>query len=691
MINKILISNRGELACRIIKTAKKMNIKTVAVYSDADRSAEHVNLADEAVYLGGSAASESYLRADLIIKACKEKKCDALHPGYGFLSENAQFAELLQKEGITFIGPSKSAIASMGDKIESKKIAKAAGVNTVPGHIGIIDNEDEAIKIANEIGYPVMIKASAGGGGKGMRIAFSKDQVAESFERATSEAISSFGDKRIFIEKFITEPRHIEIQILADNFGNIIHLGERECSIQRRNQKVIEEAPSPFLDKKTRNEMGKQAIKLALEVGYSSAGTVEFIVDKNKNFYFLEMNTRLQVEHPVTELVTGIDLVEQMINVATGKKLEIKQEDVRLNGSAIESRIYAENPYKNFLPSIGRLTKYNPPKEKKHDDGTLTRNDTGVKEGDEISMFYDPMIAKLCSWGQTREISIKRMESALDNFLLEGIDHNIPFLSAILANKRFKSGDLSTSFIQEEYNEGFNGVSPSVEQEWSLASLIVAYHVTETIKDNENFKEISDEWEIRLKYNSMLSDDSILRFKTELIGNEQNKIKIKPLPNKIFTGIVDDFITISLEKDFSKKMVSANIQLFDTSKSETTYPKKIQCRISYKDPNLYLSYRGTLISTTVLPKHVAKQMQHMKPMKVVDKSNLLICPMPGKLIKVLVKENDVVEDGQALCVIEAMKMENTLIAPKRCKISKINFKENDTLSVDHVIMEFLFN
>ena len=479
MFKKILIANRGEIACRIIKTAKKMNIKTVAVYSDADKSAEHVSLADESVYLGGSSASESYLRSDLIIKACKEKSCDALHPGYGFLSENANFAELLEKEGITFIGPSKSAIASMGDKIESKKIAKAAGVNTVPGHIGIIDNEDEAIKIANEIGYPVMIKASAGGGGKGMRIAFSKDQVAESFERATSEAISSFGDKRIFIEKFITEPRHIEIQVLADNFGNTIHLGERECSIQRRNQKVIEEAPSPFLDQKTREEMGEQAIKLSREVGYSSAGTVEFIVDKNKNFYFLEMNTRLQVEHPVTELITGIDLVEQMINIASGKTLEIKQEDVELNGSAIESRIYAENPYKSFLPSIGRLTKYDPPKEKKHDDNTVTRNDTGVKEGDEISMYYDPMIAKLCSWGKTRESAISRMESALDNFLLEGIDHNIPFLSAILANKRFKSGDLSTSFIQDEYKEGFNGVFPSANEEWTLASLLLAYHITE--------------------------------------------------------------------------------------------------------------------------------------------------------------------------------------------------------------------
>lgn len=691
MFKKILIANRGEIACRIIKTAKKMNIKTVAVYSDADSSAEHVSLADEAVYLGGSSASESYLRSELIIKACKEKSCDALHPGYGFLSENPNFAELLEKEGITFIGPSKSAIASMGDKIESKKIAKAAGVNTVPGHIGIIDNEDEAIKIANEIGYPVMIKASAGGGGKGMRIAFSKDQVAESFERATSEAISSFGDKRIFIEKFITEPRHIEIQVLADNFGNTIHLGERECSIQRRNQKVIEEAPSPFLDQKTREEMGEQAIKLSREVGYSSAGTVEFIVDKNKNFYFLEMNTRLQVEHPVTELITGIDLVEQMINIASGKTLEIKQEDVELNGSAIESRIYAENPYKSFLPSIGRLTKYDPPKEKKHDDNTVTRNDTGVKEGDEISMYYDPMIAKLCSWGKTRESAISRMESALDNFLLEGIDHNIPFLSAILANKRFKSGNLSTSFIQDEYKEGFKGVFPSANEEWTLASLLLAYHITEIYKDTENVHEISEEWEVQLKYNSIEGGSSLLKFRTEQLGNDKNQLKLKPLPSKKVSGIVDEFVPIYLHKDFSKKLVSANVQLFSKPKSEITFPEKIECRISYHNPYLYLSYRGISISGLVLPQYVAKHMKHMKPMKIIDKSNLLICPMPGKLIKVLVKEGDVVEDGQALCVVEAMKMENTLIAPKKCKIGKIKFKENDTLSVDQVIMEFAFN
>ena len=691
MLKKILIANRGEIACRIIKTAKKMNIKTVAIYSDADKSSEHVNLADESVCLGASPASESYLRPDLIIKACKEKSCDALHPGYGFLSENANFAELLEKEGITFIGPSKTAIASMGDKIESKKIAKAAGVNTVPGHIGIIENKDEAIKIAGEIGYPVMIKASAGGGGKGMRIAFSEDQVADSFERATSEAINSFGDKRIFIEKFITEPRHIEIQILADKFGNIIYLGERECSIQRRNQKVIEEAPSPFLDQKTREEMGKQAIKLSQKVGYSSAGTVEFIVDRDKNFYFLEMNTRLQVEHPVTELITGIDLVEQMINIASGKKLEIKQEDIKLNGSAIESRIYAENPYKNFLPSIGRLTRYHPPKEMKHYDGSITRNDTGVKEGDEISMYYDPMIAKLCTWGKTREIAVNRMGSALDNFLLEGIDHNIPFLSAILGNKRFKAGDLSTSFIEDEYKEGFQGVIANISEEWTLASLLLAYHITEIHKDFDNLNEISDEWEIQLRYKSIVTEPRILKFKIGQLDQVSNELKLKPLTNKTLPGIINKFITINLSKNFSTKLVSANINLFDQSKSEVTFPHEIECRINYEKPYLNLSYRGISISALVFPKHVAKHFKYMKPLRVIDKSNLLICPMPGKLIKVLVKENDLVEDGQALCVVEAMKMENTLIAPKKCKINKINFKENDTLSVDQIIMEFAFN
>jgi len=688
MFKKILIANRGEIACRVIKTAKKMNIKTVAVYSDADRYAEHVRMADESVYLGKSPASESYLKTELIIKACKDKKCDALHPGYGFLSENANFAEALDKADIVFIGPSKKAIASMGDKIESKKIAKAAEINTVPGYIGVIQNKEKAVQIADEIGYPVMIKASAGGGGKGMRIAFSRDEVADGFERATSEAINSFGDERIFIEKFITEPRHIEIQVLADKHGNTIYLGERECSIQRRNQKVIEEAPSPFLDEVTRKKMGNQAVRLAEKVGYSSAGTVEFIVDKNKNFYFLEMNTRLQVEHPVTELITGVDLVEQMICIAYGEKLKLTQDKIVLNGSAIESRIYAENPYKNFLPSIGRLTKYHPPQEKTHDDGSITRNDTGVREGDEVSMFYDPMIAKLCSWGKTREISIKRMETALDNFLLEGIDHNIPFLSSILGSKRFKSGDLTTSFIEDEYPKGYNGRVPDKNEEWILSTLFLAYYLSELSKDFLIDNGVSEEWEVQIKNKNIASETINFQFKIKKSLISNHEIYIKPLPLKNVPGIINDYIEVNLQKNYVTKLVAANIKLFDTNK--TSMPELIQCRINNTVPNLELSYRGITLSALILPKHVADYHKCMKPIKIIDKSNLLLCPMPGKLIKVLVKEGDTIEEGQALCVVEAMKMENTLLAEKKCIINKINFREGDTVSVDETIMELNF-
>ena len=688
MFKKILIANRGEIACRVIKTAKKMNIKTVAVYSDADRYAEHVRMADESVYLGKSPASESYLKTELIIKACKDKKCDALHPGYGFLSENANFAEALDNAGIVFIGPSKKAIASMGDKIESKKIAKAAEISTVPGYIGVIQNKEKAVQIADEIGYPVMIKASAGGGGKGMRIAFSRDEVADGFERATSEAINSFGDERIFIEKFITEPRHIEIQVLADKHGNTIYLGERECSIQRRNQKVIEEAPSPFLDEVTRKKMGNQAVKLAKKVGYSSAGTVEFIVDKNKNFYFLEMNTRLQVEHPVTELVTGIDLVEQMICIAYGKKITITQDKIVLNGSAIESRIYAENPYKNFLPSIGRLTKYHPPQEKTHDDGSITRNDTGVREGDEVSMFYDPMIAKLCSWGKTREISIERMESALDKFLLEGIDHNIPFLSSILGSKRFKSGDLTTSFIEDEYPNGFHGRVLDKNEEWILSTLFLAYHLSELSEDFLIDNGISEEWEVQIKNKNIASETINFQFKINKSLISNHEIYIKPLPLKNVPDIINDYIKINLQKNYVTKLVTANIKLFDTNKK--SMPELIQCRINNTVPNLELSYRGITLSALILPKHVANYHKYMKPIKIIDKSNLLLCPMPGKLIKLLVKEGDTVEEGQALCVVEAMKMENTLLAEKNCMINKIKFRQGDIVSVDETIMEFNF-
>ena len=457
MFKKILIANRGEIACRVIKSARKMGIKTVAVYSDADRNALHVKMADEAVHIGPPPAAQSYIVIDKIMAAIKATGAEAVHPGYGFLSENMHFAAELEMAGVVFIGPPSPAIEAMGDKITSKKIAKEAGVSTVPGYMGLIADAEEAVKISREVGYPVMIKASAGGGGKGMRIAWNDDEAREGFQSSKNEAAASFGDDRIFIEKFVTQPRHIEIQVLADKHGNTLYLNERECSIQRRNQKVIEEAPSSFLDAATRKAMGEQACALARAVGYTSAGTVEFIVDAHRNFYFLEMNTRLQVEHPVTELITGIDIVEQMIRVANGEKLPFTQADVKINGWAMESRLYAEDPYRKFLPSIGRLTRYRPPVEGPTPTGGIVRNDTGVYEGGEISMYYDPMIAKLCTWGPTRDAAIEEMRLALDTFEVEGIGHNLPFCAAVMDHPRFESGDISTAFIAEEYPDGFQG------------------------------------------------------------------------------------------------------------------------------------------------------------------------------------------------------------------------------------------
>ncbi|MBN2741712.1 MAG: acetyl/propionyl/methylcrotonyl-CoA carboxylase subunit alpha, partial [Rhodobacteraceae bacterium] len=461
MFKKILIANRGEIACRVIKSAQKMGIKTVAVYSDADRHALHVQMADEAVHIGPAPANKSYIVIDKIMDAIRQTGAEAVHPGYGFLSENMKFAEALEKEGVVFIGPPSGAIEKMGDKITSKKLAKEAGVSTVPGYMGLIEDADEAVKISREVGYPVMLKASAGGGGKGMRIAWNDEEAREGFQSSKNEAANSFGDDRIFIEKFVTQPRHIEIQVLADKHGNCVYLNERECSIQRRNQKVIEEAPSPFLDEATRKAMGEQSVALAKAVNYTSAGTVEFIVDGDRNFYFLEMNTRLQVEHPVTELITGVDLVEQMIRVADGEKLPMKQSDIGINGWAIESRLYAEDPYRGFLPSIGRLTRYRPPVEGKTQAGGIVRNDTGVYEGGEISMFYDPMIAKLCTWGPTRADAIEEMRLALDTFEVEGIGHNLPFCAAVMDHERFETGNITTAFIEEEYPEGFEGVTLS--------------------------------------------------------------------------------------------------------------------------------------------------------------------------------------------------------------------------------------
>ena len=476
MFNKILIANRGEIACRVIKTAKKMGINTVAVYSEADKNSVHVEMADESYCIGPPPATESYLVIDKIIEVCMQSGSEAVHPGYGFLSENSEFCNRLTQEGITFIGPNSKAIEVMGDKIESKKFANKAKVNTVPGNMGVIKDADEAVMIAGEIGYPVMIKASAGGGGKGMRIAWSTDETKDGFERARSEAASSFGDDRIFIEKFIENPRHIEIQVMADKHGNVLHLNERECSIQRRNQKVIEEAPSPLLDEKTRQLMGEQAVSLAKAVGYDSAGTVEFVAGQDKSFYFLEMNTRLQVEHPVTELITGIDLVEQMIRVAAGEKLELTQKDIPIKGWAIESRIYAEDPFRNFLPSIGRLVRYHPPEEVTKD-GITVRNDTGVTEGSEISMFYDPMVAKLVTHAENREKAIEAMSSALDGFLIDGIQHNIPFLTSLMKHSRWKDGALSTGFISEEYPDGFQSTEPNPEEQKILASVALSMEV----------------------------------------------------------------------------------------------------------------------------------------------------------------------------------------------------------------------
>ena len=504
MFDKILIANRGEIACRVIKTAKRMGIKTVAVFSDADRNALHVKMADEAVSIGPPPANQSYIDIDKVIAAVKETNANAVHPGYGFLSENSKFAKALADIGVIFVGPPENAIESMGDKITSKKIAQEAGVNTVPGYMGVINDDDEALRISKEIGYPVMIKASAGGGGKGMRIAWNDTEVKEGFQASKNEAASSFGDDRIFIEKFVTQPRHIEIQILADSRGNCIYLGERECSIQRRNQKVVEEAPSSFLDDKTRREMGEQACKLAKAVGYSSAGTVEFIVDKDKNFFFLEMNTRLQVEHPVTELITNIDLVEQMILVAAGKRLSITQKDVKLTGWAMESRLYAEDPYRNFLPSIGRLTRYRPPAEIQNKN-FIVRNDTGVYEGGEISMYYDPMIAKLCTWAPNRAEAIEQMRIALDRFEVEGIGHNLPFLSAVMDHKKFVSGNITTAFISEEFSEGFTGVDLNYDKIKQLAACAAAMNRVAEIRrtkvsgrmDNHE-RRVGDDWVVQI-------------------------------------------------------------------------------------------------------------------------------------------------------------------------------------------------
>ena len=665
MFDKILIANRGEIACRVIKTAKQMGIKTVAVFSDADRNALHVQMADEAVNIGPPPANQSYIDIEKVISAVKKTNAQAVHPGYGFLSENAKFAKSLSDIGVTFIGPPENAIESMGDKITSKKIAQEAGVNTVPGYMGVIKDEDEALSISEKIGYPVMIKASAGGGGKGMRIAWNDSEVKEGFQSSKNEAASSFGDDRIFIEKFVTQPRHIEIQVLADTKGNCIYLGERECSIQRRNQKVVEEAPSSFLDEKTRRKMGEQACNLAKAVGYSSAGTVEFIVDKDKNFYFLEMNTRLQVEHPVTELITGIDLVEQMILVAAGKPLSITQKDIKLTGWAIESRLYAEDPYRNFLPSIGRLTRYRPPAEIK-DKHSIVRNDTGVYEGGEISMYYDPMIAKLCTWAPDRAKAIEQMRIALDRFEVEGIGHNLPFLSAVMDHKKFISGKITTAFIAEEYSEGFNGVDLNDDEIKDLAACAAAMNRVAEIRrtkisgrmDNHE-RRVGDDWVVQIAGKVFLV----------------NVLADTAGANVIF----EDETSIRISGDWLPGKKLANMTAGD---------KNLVIKINKVTGGFRMRTRGADLKVLVRSPRQAELSKHMQEKLPPDTSKMLLCPMPGLLVKIDVEIGQEVQEGQPLCTVEAMKMENILRAERKGVVAKINSSVGDSLAVDDIILEF---
>jgi propionyl-CoA carboxylase alpha chain len=664
MFKKILIANRGEIACRVIKTARRMGIATVAVYSDADRNALHVKMADEAVHIGPSPANQSYIVIDKIMDAVRQTGAEAVHPGYGFLSENPKFAQALEASGVAFIGPPVGAIEAMGDKITSKKLAQEAGVSTVPGHMDLIADADEAIKIAGEIGYPVMIKASAGGGGKGMRIAWKEDEVREGFQSSKNEAASSFGDDRIFIEKFVTQPRHIEIQVLADTHGNAVYLHERECSIQRRNQKVIEEAPSPFLDEETRAAMGAQSVALAQSVGYTSAGTVEFIVDGDRNFYFLEMNTRLQVEHPVTELITGIDLVEQMIRVAAGEKLAFGQSDLKINGWAIESRLYAEDPYRGFLPSIGRLTRYRPPVEEATR-AYAVRNDTGVFEGGEISMFYDPMIAKLCTWASTRADAIDQMRLALDGFELEGIGHNLPFLAAVMDHPKFISGDMTTAFIAEEFPDGFDGVALGSDTLVRIAAAVTAMHRISEIRrtritgrmDNHE-RTVGTDWNVALQGQSF---DAVVKADRSgadvTIGDQRLRVESDWLPGQPLVRLSVDGTPLVLK--------AARI------------------------PGGYrVRHRGADLKVHVRTPRQA-ELARLMPEKVPsDTSKLLLCPMPGLIVKVDVAVGDEVQEGQTLCTVEAMKMENILRAERRGVVSKVNASAGDSLAVDDVIMEF---
>ena len=679
MFKKILIANRGEIACRVIKTARKMGIQTVAVYSDADRNALHVKMADEAVHIGPPPANQSYIVIDKIMQAIKETGAEAVHPGYGFLSENPKFAQALEAAGVAFIGPPVGAIEAMGDKITSKKIAQEADVSTVPGYMGLIEDAEEAVKISGEVGYPVMIKASAGGGGKGMRIAWNDEEAREGFQSSKNEAANSFGDDRIFIEKFVTQPRHIEIQVLCDAHGNAIYLNERECSIQRRNQKVVEEAPSPFLDPETRKAMGEQSTALAKAVGYASAGTVEFIVDGNRNFYFLEMNTRLQVEHPVTELITGVDLVEQMIRVAAGEPLSITQDDVGIHGWAIENRLYAEDPYRNFLPSIGRLTRYRPPMEVAAgpmvEQGTwqgeapvgetAVRNDTGVYEGGEISMFYDPMIAKLCTWGPDRASAIEAMRNALDGFEVEGIGHNLPFVAAVMDHPKFIAGEMTTAFIEEEYPDGFDGVTLRDSDLARVAAATAAmFRVAEIRRtrisgtmDNHE-REVGNDWVVKIGDRTMAC------------------------------AIAADSTGSTVTVDGTAIRVEGAWTPGDTLAEMSVGGAGMLMKVDTATTGFRVRYRGADLKVNVYAPRQAELAALMPEKLPPDTSKMLLCPMPGLIVKIDVQEGDEVQEGQTLCTVEAMKMENILRAEKKGVVTKINAGPGDSLAVDEIIMEF---
>jgi propionyl-CoA carboxylase alpha chain len=666
MFQKILIANRGEIACRVIKTARKMGIKTVAVYSDADRNALHVSMADEAVHIGPAPANQSYIVIDKIMDAIAKTGAQAVHPGYGFLSENMNFAAALEKAGVVFVGPPSPAIEAMGDKITSKKIAQEAGVSTVPGYMGLIADADEAVKISGQVGYPVMIKASAGGGGKGMRIAWNDQEAREGFQSSKNEAAASFGDDRIFIEKFVTQPRHIEIQVLADKHGNCVYLHERECSIQRRNQKVIEEAPSPFLDEATRKAMGEQACALAKAVGYTSAGTVEFIVDGNRNFYFLEMNTRLQVEHPVTELITGVDLVEQMIRVANGEPLPFKQEDLKINGWAMESRLYAEDPYRNFLPSIGRLTRYRPPVEGKTERGGIVRNDTGVYEGGEISMYYDPMIAKLCTWAPTRAEAINEMRLALDTFEVEGIGHNLPFVGAVMDHPRFQSGNITTAFIAEEYPEGFQGATLDGDILAQVAASAAAMNRVAEIRrtkvsgtmDNHE-RRVGDDWVVTLQ-------------------GVEHVVKIAADPAGSTVSFADGS-TRRITSDWTPGQPLARVMVDGTP---------LVMKVGKISGGFRLRLRGADLKVHVRTPRQAELAKLMLEKLPPDTSKFLLCPMPGLVTKIMVEVGDEVQEGQALATVEAMKMENILKAERKGVVKAVKASAGASLKVDEVIMEF---